>query len=888
MIRSKSNSMLSVNGAIKAAPTSGSKPETEDGEIDDLRNSNAAATKPFQPKSILQNPRNHPDAKQASEVVAKSLENAPEETVSVPKNPISDLSNQQPPPKPSAPQVLPQSVQAHAQPVATMPATPQLPTSHPSIPARPDISRGASNNFASGRSQHALPSRPPEMPLSRPGEHRTPDRLGDRMGRDNPRDQRNVEYGRFERNGDSMKDRFSGRHASGSLTRAFERPPDRQPVSDHNRMDVGRAGEKSLSLNATSEPRQDIINAREQRSYPREDRSERASRDTPHDHANERSQDLHTQTSRPSVMAPPRVQIPEHPARAALIHGLPEPDRRIHLTNGLDSRSETSRYEERPKSEKNSRAPSPNRYEDRRTPRYDDRREDRPGLDGRRAAKDVTQAHIPRHENTTLPTGPRSDRPGPMNPLNADERYRESWKAASSAPPPPVDLNHGRLNQDSENGTRQQGSQQSRSAAEYNSHSRHLDQHTNRPSDHTDFRQQPIQHTRQGSDVPSGPRLPNGNSTRGGRNFSAQTHVNAQQFHTNTSAVPSPGGPDRHAPTGPSAPRAAVAIKNTAQVPLSSSAMSAPITPVGEAPDTTGIHPERLRAIQGTVSNTLPGQTLSAEGVRHELPQLSTIAPGAPKGSNMPPPSPGIVSPSNRFPPTGPSSQDRGRGDKRFAGIQNMLQQSSVPNGHERNGQGASIRGRGGRMNSLNMPSPTMSDSPAGAGRGDSFAPRSDLFVGRSSGPPMPQHGNPQLAEDHSGVRGGYRGGPVNDLRDGERRSGRHGSSRSHSRDRYNGSQLPPRGDERRPARDEPHDHQRGAPDMERDSRRPIRDDYKDRERRADTDRRGPEDWNGERRGGPERSERDRRDGGSGRKRGHMEDGPGDRGHDGKRPRRNQ
>ena len=776
---------------------------------------------------------------------------------------------------------------------------PQLPIIPPSVPARPDVSRSIPATLDNGRSQHALPSRPPEMPLSRPGDHRTPDRLGDRMGRDNLRDLRNVEYGRPERNGDPMQDRFSGRHASGPLPRNFERPLDRQSIGNHNRTDVGRVGDKTFPLSPNSEPHQDSVNARDQRLFPREDRSERVLRDNPYDRSNERGQDIRSQTSRPSAMAPPRAQISEHPARAellaraehparaALIHGLPEPDRRTYPSNGLDNRSETSRYEERPKSERNSRAPSPSRYEDRRSQRYDDRREDRPGLDGRRAVEDITQAHMPRHENTSLPTGPRSDRSGAMNLLNTNERYRETWKAPSSAPPPPVDLNHGRLNQDAENGTHQQDTQQTRSAADHSNHPRHPDLHPNRPSDHTDFRQQPTQHTRQGSDVPSGPRLPNGNSTRVGRNFSVpQTH---QQFRPNTSTLPSPSGYDRHTPIGPSAPRAPVTVKNTAQVLPSSSATSAPATPVGEVPDTAGIHPERLRAIQSTVSNGLPTQTLPAEGVRHELPQLSTIAPEAPRASNIPPPSPGITSPSNRFPPTGPSSQDRGRGDKRFAGIQNMLQQASVPNGHERSGQGASIRGRGGRMNSLNMPSPTMPDPPAGPGRGDPLAQRSDLFVGRSSGAPTPYHSNSQLTDDHSGGgRGGYRGGPVNDLRDGERRSGRHGSSRSHSRDRHNGSQLPPRGEDRRPARDESRDRARGAPGLERHSRRAGREDYKERERRGDSDRRGTEDWNMDRRGAAERNERDRRDGGSGRKRGHMEEGASDRGHDGKRPRRNQ
>ncbi|KAK4692109.1 THO complex subunit 2, partial [Lecanoromycetidae sp. Uapishka_2] len=206
------------------------------------------------------------------------------------------------------------------------------------------------------------------------------------------------------------------------------------------------------------------------------------------------------------------------------------------------------------------------------------------------------------------------------------------------------------------------------------------------------------------NDIPSGPRLPNGNQppSRGGRNVSApQPQINTQLPPSNSQPqVPASPIQERQIPSGPSrgSPRKSAPFS---QQPATT---SAPSTPVVQTPETAGIHPDRLKALQGS-GVISPEATSQPQGrvLRQPPPPVSTMpAPGPPRGPNNQLQSP-IGPASNRGgPPTGPAiSNDRNGRDKRFAGLQNVLQQVHQPNVLERSGQGASIRGRGGRANNL-------------------------------------------------------------------------------------------------------------------------------------------------------------------------------------------
>ena len=403
---------------------------------------------------------------------------------------------------------------------------------------------------------------------------------------------------------------------------------------------------------------------------------------------------------------------------------------------------------------------------------------------------------------------------------------------------PPPDPNHGRLSHESNFSSRQAESQYGRLNPE--------------------------------SDIPSGPRLSNANQPpRGGRNVSApQPQLNQQQPpvppQRQASGVASQ---DRPAPSGP---------RKLSTFPQGAAISSGPSTPVAE---TAGIHPDRLKAIQGTNPDVTESslQTRDDQG-RGPRPPPVSMASGPPRGPTNQLSSPTGPSAANRGPPTGPaSSNDRSNRDKRFAGIQGVLQQGATPNTLERSGQGASIRGRGGRANNVNVPSPSTSGPPTpGIPRQDQL-PSQDLFPGRPSGPIAPQPNDEDVAYGR-----GRRGGPREVPREAERRSGRH-RSRSPGKDRAGGGPprtrdedqlqreglrertrgpdgVPPR--ELRSGAIPPEMHVRAGGGADRGSH--------DRAPPRDTRRSGREDGQYREREAPERrDERDRRDvGGSGRKRG--------------------
>ncbi|MCJ1379290.1 THO complex subunit 2 [Xylographa soralifera] len=524
-------------------------------------------------------------------------------------------------------------------------------------------------------------------------------------------------------------------------------------------------------------------------------------------------------------------------------------------------------------SQRSSRTSSPTRRDDHRSSRHDQRmHEDRRDPESRRIPEDNPSLHSSRYEDTHPPTGPRTDRPneGPSHTQN--ERFRDSMRAPL-ANTQPIDSGHGRLNSTSNNNSRQQD----------------------------------LQYGRLNADVPSGPRISNGTHVPAVRNGARSVSLQNQPSNNNGSAVsqgslPSPTTNDWQAPMGPASNRAPLRTSAPFVRPPPAST-STPSTPIAESPDVAGVHPDRLKAIQDTNPTDLPNTIHQPSN-----PPPSTASNYPPAGPRAPynnqPSSPVAPSRLSQTAPTGPSfpGSDRNRGDKRFAGLQNVLQQASGPNGgSDRSFQGTSIRGRGGRMNNFpnSVSSPTTSGPPTPlvprqdqpSSRQDTFPPaRADLFANRTtSGAGTPQHPEEDLA--HS--RGPWR--------DNEHHSSRHHSSRSHSRDRHGATNQPPQPTGRendRPSRhgEEQRDHRTrssmdGGPPPDfpgRDSRRGGREDMggRDRDRRAESDRRDGVEWGGANgSGGERRDDRERREG-MGRKRGRGMDENGGGGFAEKRSRR--
>ncbi|KAJ9227240.1 hypothetical protein DTO027B5_754 [Paecilomyces variotii] len=290
----------------------------------------------------------------------------------------------------------------------------------------------------------------------------------------------------------------------------------------------------------------------------------------------------------------------------------------------------------------------------------------------------------------------------------------------------------------------------------------------------------------QPSDIPSGPR---------GRNAGRRDGRNAQHAPP-APPVNSTPLPERQPPTGPGR-------RGPPQEPAPSS--GGPPSPATERLDTTGIHPDRLKALQSSMDPVAP--------------------PSGPRGGAHGPPS---EQPPPRGPPSGPSfAGERGRGDKRFAGLNNMLQQSGGP---PERGSGTSIRGRGANRQggSMTAPSPqstrprTPTESHEESNRSGPHG-RPELFPSRPGGPTFPTD------DAHPPTRpaGGRRSEIIEDTAAEPRRLNRHSSS----------SNLNP---ERERERDRDRDRERrGDEEAGRSSSR--REEHRDRAKEYDreTRRRG-------------------------------------------------
>ncbi|PGH08997.1 hypothetical protein AJ79_05792 [Helicocarpus griseus UAMH5409] len=362
------------------------------------------------------------------------------------------------------------------------------------------------------------------------------------------------------------------------------------------------------------------------------------------------------------------------------------------------------------------------------------------------------------------PTGPRGDRPS--HPSAGDNRHGQDSRSF----PPSANPSYGRLNQES--------------------------RFPSRPQEPFDRPQ----------DIPSGPRRTS--SQRAGRNPPL------------SQPLPIPPQPsDRQPPTGPSNRPPARNLPHQDQL-----AASTPSGPASlEKLDTSGIHPDRLKAFQSP-SGDSPAPALPPSGPRSDG--------HPPSGSQS----------SNRGSSGTPLAGERGR-DKRFAGINNMLQQYGGP--ADKPGMGASIRGRGANRaggNSMNVPSPqsTRPQTPVGP-MGDSYpgtAPppasdRPELFPTRSDVPPPPPP--PAQEEPRGHGRAGRRSEIIEEAAAESRRSPRHSSGtrtpdRERDRDRERGR------DRDREHRDRDRDgSRRGEEDSARASAK--RDEYRERERHRDSDR---------------------------------------------------
>ncbi|KAK5052073.1 hypothetical protein LTR84_002877 [Exophiala bonariae] len=373
-----------------------------------------------------------------------------------------------------------------------------------------------------------------------------------------------------------------------------------------------------------------------------------------------------------------------NPERAALIEGKNE------LRPNASARVQA---QDRPS--RSSRPSSPRREEERRPyPRRDG--DDRP-LTERRADLIASRAAGPSNSGPVRdasPHGPNS-RPGPRENASRDSRAPRQ---------PPVDMQHGRLEQEP----------------------------ASRPSNSGATDRGPA------SDVPSGPRTrpPPVNGPKGARGPPIDTQL-------------SPVGPsERPTPTGPSAKRHG---RN------SSYNNEAPATP--STPDSTGVHPSRLNQIDATnleggrnnqTSSSLPPPNHAPAGPRGQPPA------GAPSGP----------SPSTRGPPAGPQMNDSGggRGGRNnrhpLAAVNNTLAQAGQ--GTSIRGRGGSNMRQGSGTFGSHMQPPPPPPPPGGPPPPNGYPPQQDLFAASANPNDVPvgtptTKMNEDQKEDLLGIQAGKR-----------------------------------------------------------------------------------------------------------------------------------
>ena len=387
------------------------------------------------------------------------------------------------------------------------------------------------------------------------------------------------------------------------------------------------------------------------------------------------------------------------------------------------------------------------------------------------------------------------------------------------------------------------------------------------------------------TDAPAGPRATNANQPplRNTRSASMTQPYGNGVPSSSPRQIHAPTAPhERQTPTGPSSGRPPT---RSGGPPPRPEPIATQNPPASDAPDTAGVHPDRLKAIQElSASPTEPSnhrQSNQVDATRGMAPPGSVPTAVPPRGPSGPGQSPTGPTHNGRGPPNGPAFA-ASRSDKRFVGIQGVLQQSAGSAAQDKSSQGTSIRGRGARTRNTE-PSPVSSGPPTPISRPE-VLPREDLFAGRNTTQDLAP-----VAEDDQRYGRGRRRPDARDTHRGDH--ARIDRQRSRSLPRDQPSRFPPHEGEGRPFRRDDWRQEPPLPPPEHELRRSTRGAD---ERRMPPERREGSNWNNPRGGAPpeRRDDRDRRDGGgSARKRFRPGDeGPPERAqnHGDKRPRRIQ
>lgn len=715
--------------------------------------------------------------------------------------------------KNEAPPEEPPSKEEEPEPAPRQPSEPSRPASEPTSEPQPEVPARTSHSPTRSRTDQPPAS---QSPVSAGTTKRDVDRnqsssissirpqphLPNRP--EPPRDFRRSDMRVPMRPPDVPDERFDARdsrHQDHSRYGRYhdqdrERAPDHPVVGErsHGRLNErppARGGERDFPSRPPSDDHFQRPPFRDSHLPPRDQEwSERTPR------ARQSQSDLfasrqHEQDRSTRNMAPPH-KPPQHHERGGIRDGPSADDDNTRAP----SQTRTDRDDRRTHP---SRQQSPARVDDNRLPSRPDRRDDRFPSDDRRSGS-FSQGHAPRPDDL-LPTGPRGERSSRQGV--AEERLSNDFSRDSRGGQlPSQDPNHGRLNQ---------GSRYA-------------------PPAHDSLNDRPP------PDIPLGPR---------GRNASGRGSRPGSISQGPPPNNPPPAQvPERQPPTGPSN-RPGTRGAPRQEQPASSN--SRPPTPASEKLDTSGIHPDRLKALQQ-----------SSNAGFDSPPARAPSPPSGPRGA------PSGPSPTTRGPPTGPTfAGERGRGDKRFAGLNNMLQQSSGTSS-DRSGQGTTIRGRGANRQSgasMNAPSPQsmgpptpvgpQSESQGASAEAGSGRERPDLFAGNKNEP-----------EDESSTPTRSGGGRRPELIESS------SEPRRSSRNLPSGTNTPDRERERERDRTRPRDRDRDRDrERERDgSRRGEEDGARAPGRRDhDRDRRASENVTSSREEIPDSREASRRSGGSGR-----------------------
>lgn len=568
------------------------------------------------------------------------------------------------------------------------PSPPRTIRPAPSLPSRPD----PADRRSTRREDPNIPSRPPlaaesgrHAPDTRPAELPRHSRLDDRS-----RDTHFDRSGAYPQRGYERDDRASqarGEHGP---------RPDRDQSS---RYATDRGGSRPESRDNGSHSAYDARH--DQARGPPESRYERDRTTEPRNSERPSSSAASLSTQQPAVSV--------NPARAALIGADVAPARDLSMKG-----------QARERATRGSRPTSPRPSEERRHLPHLERPEE-PMYDRR-----VDPNHQPLGKGVSL-TGPRPTRSDRSGAFAGDSR---------PGPRPPVDMQHGRLEQE----------------------------HISAPPPPS-----------QAHDAaPLGPR---------GRGSGTGPRQRGEPMPAiKTSALPSPNT----IPTGPSRIHGRTSSYHETPFP------AVPSTPSGAGQDTTGVHPSRLMNVASPTQ-----EVPSRFQPQISLPSVASSPPMGPRSAvgTAPANAPTGPSPTTRGPPAGP-----GLGNDALArnGRNGRHPLTAVNNHLEQAGRGTSIRGRSSmRQNSQsgtaapNMPppSPAQGNSQHSPPLQQPEGRRQDLFAsGPANGAALEPNGPPSQAQTAPNDRFPPSRSSTSDRRvdlmdERSRDDGRH-SSRHSSRDR--------------------------------------------------------------------------------------------------------